>query len=250
MNHDSLYQSLQWDNPEDQVSTFWAIDKCTLAEIAEGFEDLLVYLNDPSTQMENMDDVIALGKQYNRTWWRFIDPALSIESSIDGSAHKLTIAMYECSDHIILISKDQDKWSLVKDKSDYEEIIKLLDVYIPNQRTAIPEDYSDEISVEHRDELDAAGADISQRRIEEFSASPAKRSARTGEEDIKDIEATQEFMEEIEELKDLVQFLKEKMQDTEQELQETKDLLRSELKISAQLQRQLGQIKRFLINPD
>lgn len=249
VNFESLYESLQWDNPEDQYSTFWTSDKCALAEIAEGFEDLLPYLNKLTTKIENMDDVIALTKQYNKTWWRFVDPALSSESSIEGSNSKITIALYECSEHIILIGKVNKRWQLVEDKSDYEEILNRIDEYRPSTRDPLLEDFSDDIDPEHREELDAAGADLSQRRIEELDKRIAWDHSNTNGGKLDEVESTQGFIEEVAELKELVLSLKEKIQEMEQELQETNDNLRAERKVSSKLEQQLGQIRRFLKNP-
>ena len=249
VNFEYLYESLQWDNPEDQYSTFWTRDKCALAEIAEGFEDLLPYLNKSTTIIEDMDDVIALSKQYDKTWWRFVDPALSSESVIEGSNSKITIALYECSEHIILIGKLNTRWQLVEDKSDYEEILNKIDEYRPSTRDPLLEDFSDDINPEHREDLDAAGADLSQRRIEELDKRTAWDHSNTNGEKLNDIESTQGFIEEVAELKELVLSLKEKIQEMEQELQETNELLRAERKVSSKLEQQLGQIRRFLKNP-
>jgi hypothetical protein len=249
VNFESLYESLQWDNPEDQYSTFWTSDKCTLAEIAEGFEDLLPYLNKSTTKVEDMDDVVALSKQYDKTWWRFIDPALSSESAIEGSNSKITIAMYECSEHIILIAKLNNRWQLVEDKSDYEDILNTIDEYRPSTRDPLLEDFSDDIDPEHREELDAAGAELSQRRIEELGKRTDWDQANTTAEKLDEVDSTQGLIEEISELKDLIRSLKERIQETEQELQETNDVLRAERKVSSKLEQQLGQISRFLKNP-
>ena len=260
MNVEEIYEALKWDDPEDQYSKYSPGERCLPAEIAEGFDDLLLHLNTNPFQIQTMSDVISLARDYQKSWWRFIDPALSIETKGTGGKTKIVIAMYECRDHIILVSQKKRKWALHDSQSEYDSISFALKGEPTDRDEVIPEDFSDELAPEHFDMQDDASQDVSSRRLGEgktvgsphptlkdfdnpisYEENDDHSSSNT---DTSDTEM--DLRLEIDVLTDLIVSLKNQIAELESDHSEMKNLLRIEEKKSSTLQQQISRIKSLL----